>query len=236
MMHLSLLRLPRRSPRWQFLQAYQLHQLLWSAFPGIPRHSSENRFLYRHDELEREHSVLVQSAVRPDWSALDHEGEGTTAQVREIAPETLATGSELRFFLRANPVVCRIYPEESSGSAAEKKSRHILVGSDRKRMAERLGVDIGTLPSREQQLIDWLTRKGVSGGFSLVATLPGPSRDFLIRKPKDAATGKNGVLTFTGVDFEGILQVTDPSLFATTVGSGIGRGKAFGFGLLSLRN
>ena len=228
MMHLSLLRLPRQSPRWQFLQPYQLHQVLWAAFPGLPRHSSENRFLYRHDEHEKEHSILVQSAVLPDWSGLDNESEGATAQVREIFPEKIEAGTELRFFLRANPVVYR-------RGYADGKERHILVGSDRAQMAERRGVDISTVPSREKQLIDWLTRKAETGGFSLVATLPGASRDYIIRKPKSTVTGKQAPMTFTGIDFEGILTVTDTALFTATLAGGIGRGKGFGFGLLSVR-
>jgi hypothetical protein len=36
------------------------------------------------------------------------------------------------------------------------------------------------------------------------------------------------------VRFDGVLVVTDPALFRETVANGIGSGKAFGFGLLSL--
>jgi CRISPR system Cascade subunit CasE len=36
------------------------------------------------------------------------------------------------------------------------------------------------------------------------------------------------------VDFEGILEVTDPEEFAAAVTAGIGPAKAFGFGLLSV--
>ena len=41
-------------------------------------------------------------------------------------------------------------------------------------------------------------------------------------------------LTFEGVTFEGVLEVTDPERFAATVRSGIGPAKAYGYGLLSL--
>jgi CRISPR system Cascade subunit CasE len=39
---------------------------------------------------------------------------------------------------------------------------------------------------------------------------------------------------FLAVRFEGVLAVTDPEVFRATVAAGIGSGKAFGFGLLSV--
>ena len=42
-------------------------------------------------------------------------------------------------------------------------------------------------------------------------------------------------LQFTTVDFSGQLAVTDPLAFVAALGSGIGRAKAFGCGLLLIR-
>ena len=39
---------------------------------------------------------------------------------------------------------------------------------------------------------------------------------------------------FVAVRFEGVLEVTDPTAFCKTVENGIGSGKGFGFGLLSV--
>jgi CRISPR system Cascade subunit CasE len=41
-------------------------------------------------------------------------------------------------------------------------------------------------------------------------------------------------MTFGSVLFEGVLQVTDPDGFRETLATGIGSGKAYGFGLLSI--
>jgi CRISPR system Cascade subunit CasE len=41
-------------------------------------------------------------------------------------------------------------------------------------------------------------------------------------------------MTFGTVLFEGLLRVTDVERFRTTLASGIGSGKAYGFGLLSI--
>lgn len=47
--------------------------------------------------------------------------------------------------------------------------------------------------------------------------------------------GKRGQLRFSTVDLAGELVVTDAERFATTLASGIGRAKAFGFSLLLVR-
>jgi len=46
--------------------------------------------------------------------------------------------------------------------------------------------------------------------------------------------GLPGMLTFGAILFEGRLRVTDGDLFRTTLQRGIGSGKAYGFGLLSI--
>lgn len=237
MLHLSLLTLPRSSSRWRFLEPYQLHQLLWTAFPGLPRHSREGRFLYRHEENEKAHSVLVQSATAPDWSSVEDEADGTITRVKTFDPAVFSEGTRLRFLLRANPVVRRRgYPD---GSGGDMQSRHIAVGSDRKRMSERLGMKLDEMPSREELLIEWLARKGADGGFAVMACMPGPNHDVELRRPdpekrKDREKQREKPILLTTVEFEGILRVTDPIAFERTLRLGIGRGKGFGLGLLSV--
>src|SRR5690606_27131912 len=104
MLYLSLLTLPRASAAYQFLESYQLHQLLWKAFPGVPRGEHDKRFLYRHEENNLAHLVLLQSVLPPDWTFLDHDSAGAQAQVKSFDPRLLQPGARLRFFLRANPV------------------------------------------------------------------------------------------------------------------------------------
>jgi CRISPR system Cascade subunit CasE len=229
MLHLSLLTLPRTSMRWRFLQPYELHQVLWKGFPDLPRHTSEDRFLYRHDERDETHSILVQSVTAPNWSFLDNESEGTIALVKRSDPASIEISTRLHFMLRANPVVRR-RGYDGTDNRGHDRRRHIAVGSDRARIAERLGVKKDDLPTREEQLIDWLQRKGNEGGFELQDVITGPNRDHII------STRRGGnPMTFTTVDFEGILTVTNPSTFTHTLRHGIGRGKGFGFGLLSVK-
>lgn len=229
MLHLSLLTLPRSSGRWRFLTSYQIHQMLWKAFSNLQRGDREKRFLYRHDENDDCHSILIQSILPPDWRHVEDEAEGTIARVKTFEPDQIGSGDMLRFFIRANPVAQR-------KGYSDGKSRRVVIGSTLDRVAERLGVPIEDLPSRETLQIKWVKEKGKSGGFDIEERdgapmcMPGPSHDYVLHR----ARGDQKPMTFTAVDFTGLLRVTDPLAFANTLRYGIGRGKAFGFGLLSV--
>lgn len=229
MLHLSLLSLPRTSPRWRRMTPYELHQQLWTAFPGLDRGTTTGRFLYRQEEDEREHSILVQSVTEPDWSGMVDEAAGSTVRVRSFDPTGIAEGTPLRFLLRANPTVDRKYPDG--------KTRRIAVGSDRQQIAEKLGKSLDDVKSRDQMLVDWLARKGAGGGFDIARdendrTLcdVGPNRDIIVRKNRESETR----ITITSIDMTGILTVTDAERFSETVRRGIGRARSFGCGLLSI--
>ena len=72
----------------------------------------------------------------------------------------------------------------------------------------------------------WLDGRAAAAGFALV-------RAELEQRPwRSSKKQLHGV--FPGALFEGALEVTEPALFAQILGTGIGPGKAFGFGLLSL--
>lgn len=228
MLHLSLLTLPRASGRWRFVTSYQLHQALWTAFPDLARGERDKRFLYRHDARDHCHSVLVQSVMQPDWRHVEDEAEGAVARMRTFDAGLIRAGELLRFFLRANPVVQR-------KGYSDGKNRRVVVGSALARIAERLQKRSEDLPARESLQVEWMKDRGSAGGFEIVVEsgqtlcLAGPSQDHVIRRP-----GSDNPMTFTSVDFTGVLRVTEPELFAETLRRGIGKGKAFGFGLLSV--
>ena len=75
----------------------------------------------------------------------------------------------------------------------------------------------------------------MSCGFSLVTSARSGAPDVAIRS-EARAQGKRGgrVLTFKGAIFEGRLEIVDADRFRTALRNGIGPGKAFGFGLLSI--
>ncbi len=234
MLHLSLLTLSGHSSRWMYLQPYHLHQLLWKGFPGVPRNTGKTYFLYRYDQHDAGHNVLVQSVIPPDWSRVDAGNDELVTQVKEFAPDRIPAGTQLNFFVRANPVVRRKGYEDRVDR--KRHGRHIVVGSNRALQAVRMGKELKDVPAREEQLVQWLQQQGAQGGFDIAAdthdrpcVTVGPNHDVMVGREKGSQP-----MTFTTVDFDGILVVRDPTAFAQTVANGIGRGKAFGFGLLSV--
>lgn len=90
--------------------------------------------------------------------------------------------------------------------------------------------------SSDLALERWLTERGTTKGFSLV-------RDERRKRLKFQAEGyrwhalsrKGRSAGFSSVDFEGEIEVTDPTRFIEALFTGIGPAKAFGCGLMMVR-
>jgi CRISPR system Cascade subunit CasE len=92
----------------------------------------------------------------------------------------------------------------------------------------REGKRLSRFGEEDQQA--WLDRKGASGGFRLVTVTM--TREGFQESSKHEDDERR--LCHFAVRFEGVLTVTDPATFVDTIARGIGPGKAFGFGLLSV--
>jgi len=84
------------------------------------------------------------------------------------------------------------------------------------------------LISGEGGQLDWLRRKGEQHGFALLSARVSDAQTFC----SQTAAGQRAQLV--GVRFDGLLCVTDAQALVGAVAHGIGSGKGFGFGLLSL--
>lgn len=96
-----------------------------------------------------------------------------------------------------------------------------------KRLGKSAGKDKGKrvgLYKMEEQ-IEWIGRKADQHGFAIHSVLP-TQQEWRDEGPR--------ALKFLSVQFDGMLQVRDPALFNDAIHQGIGSGKAFGFGLLSV--
>ncbi len=222
-MYLSRLTLNPRTRRVQreLANPYELHRTLLRAFPEqLP---ASERVLFRVDVDERTGvpTVLLQSHTAPDWAWLGEPGAAHyLLQAPESKPFTLTFAPELQlsFRLRANPTIKHSAPGEKQGR------RDPLY--------------------REEEQRAWLERKGAQGGFRIVQLHIAGEGNTYGRQPlpkaeisegeADTAQPKFRKLTLHAVRFEGVLQVTDPDALWRTVQSGLGSGKSFGFGLLSL--
>jgi len=79
----------------------------------------------------------------------------------------------------------------------------------------------------EDHQVSWLEKKGAQHGFQVESSLVTGTevlRAFKRSKP----------VTLRAVTFDGYLKCTDVSLLENAIANGVGRGKAFGMGLLSV--
>ena len=212
-MFLSKLWLDPHHPkvRRDLANVYELHRSLLRAFPNREV-GGPGRVLFRVDlgrGESREPVVLVQSEHRPEWSRL---ASGyRVAPIKSLNGIEFSLGQRLRFQLRANPT---------------KRLRAASVGRDGNAVDPKwIGQRVGLLIESEQEA--WLRRKGEAGGFRLLDVRLVSDGRTLARKDKST-------LTMADVNFEGSLEVTDPASFFNTWQAGLGSGKAFGFGMLSL--
>lgn len=210
-----------------------LHQQVLAAFPtGVASEAPRQSLgvLFRLDRTREGALVLlVQSTSKPDWAHLRRDGwlvddvDGFTDNpgLKEWDPGTVAAGQPLRFRLRANPT--KKVDTKTGADGKKRNGRRVVLTSE----AERLG---------------WLERKATQHGFRVLETRQSnPGTKELLDVSEGRVTGNRPqaaegqrTLTFGSVLFEGRLEVVDATLFRQALEAGIGSGKAFGFGLLSI--
>jgi CRISPR system Cascade subunit CasE len=209
-MYLSCLEIDTSGVRGRtwFGNPYRMHQRLLMAFDD----GAVERLLFRLEERREPPRVIVQSTACPDWERAfaDHPVlAGTPAPPKELALQ-LAVGQHLRFLLFANPT--------------RRSKQHVVARADGRTIGKRVGLE------REAEQRQWLERKGETGGFRLLDFEVRPRGQAVFRRGQS----RPGTQTHLGVEFEGVLEVVDADRFRETLAQGIGSGKAFGFGLLSI--
>lgn len=216
-MYLTRLRLDPASPAVQrdLRDPQELHRTVMSAFPNQEEAGVEARaffsVLHRLEFDRRTGQVLlyVQSKAAPDWSSLPSGYDLAEAGVKPVGGlyDRIGVGQVLRFRLRANPT--RKVDTKSGPDGVRRNGRRVPLN----------GV--------EAQVV-WLARKAEQHGFTLVqATVAATGTT---ERVHSYTTGR----TFQGVLYEGRLVVRDPERFREALAGGVGPGKAFGFGLLTV--
>ncbi len=214
--------------------------------------------LFRVEQpIEGMATLLVQSQIRPSWVF-------ETDAVREVRTGSLDTletrivdGAMFRFRLRANPTR-RVHERATRGpdlremdSKGAWRDVEEIPPEQRTGLRRRIAADTGRPGQRvelrrEEDRIAWLERRGrEQDGFEIVSVrldvgLDSHERDALAVRADPAGrihglAGKTDQrLTFATALFDGQLRVTNREAFANAWRSGIGPGKAFGCGLISI--
>ncbi len=194
--------------------AYSDHRMVWAFFPGP---GERREFLFRRLEQRERPAFLVVAPFEPVPP-----GPAWHVEVKPYDP-AVAEGDVLAFSLRANPVVRR---RDGNG----RQVRHDVV-MDAKARARDGGSEAPPRPRLIQQAGSaWLAARAPQLGFEL---LPGALRCEGYRQHRLRRRGRT--VTFSSLDMEGLLRVTDPGRFRQALFRGIGPSKAFGCGLLLVR-
>ena len=208
-------------------------------------------FLFRIDPGPTGRAViLVQSAVKPDWDYAFHNAGYLLTAPAEVKPldPSFTAGQRLRFRLVANPTKKIDTIRQEARQRCTKEELRQIEGRNGRRVpvpsAEELSTWRQKNPNGDERafisvrLIDWIERKAEPSGFSLenVTVQPGYSyfkkpdtQEEQPRKQQRKDPGRR-----RSARYDGVLVVTDPARFRGTLIRGIGSGKAFGFGLLSV--
>ncbi len=192
------------------------HHLVWSLFADG---SGETRdFLWR--EMERRGAYMILSTRLP----VDRHGLFEIDEPKAFTP-ALALGDRLRFSLRANPVVRRRAPSRS------RSARHDVVMDALSSLSADQRAEKRVQAVRERGLA-WLDAQAAKAGF-------------LVRPPDVAIDGYRqhriprndaaATMSFSSLDFQGVLEVSEPEAFLAAIRRGFGAAKAYGCGLMLIR-
>lgn len=240
-MYLSRLILdPRtRDVQRDLADCQRLHRRIMSLFPDLRREGEARAHLgvlYRLDaHIRTGYTLLVQSRLRPDFDRLprgyllETAGDPPNPETKLVEQlyAHLRPGMVLRFRLRANPT----------------KKIDSWQGREGYRPNGRR-VDL----RRQDDQIAWIQRKAHQHGFRILEVALRPDTVVLVPRPpsvdprpgarvtgwQEKPGGSARKLTFAAVVYEGMLEITDAEAFRQALAAGIGPGKAYGFGLLSI--
>ena len=195
---------------------YKMHQLLACGF-GDKAELQAARLLFRFDVEGNSGFLYAQSKIKPDWSRIEEHLPGfildteSTPEFSVIGPKPLSllgveNGAILRFRLLARPTM-RI---------GDKKNPEF---------GRRVSLDF------EEKQREWLEDKAEFHGFKIERCT---ITDRLWHDSRLGEVHRGMPKMLKGIQFDGILSVTESAEFYLAIASGIGTQKSYGFGLLSV--
>ena len=147
---------------------------------------------------------------------------GTASIASKVMPERFGNGQRLGFRVRVRPVV----RTDRGGDRSAVRERDAYLHAIGGQPAE-------AWPDRGIVYRDWLAGHLAHGGGAVeTLLLEAVRRTDVMRRGQD-----RGLRSFNGPDVtaSGVLRVSDPAAFSALLERGVGRHRAFGFGMLLLR-
>ena len=189
----------------------------YSDFPAAANvddaHHADTRCLWRLDPGRVHHTLYIVSSCVPDTALLIEQFGIAVSDVNTCEYEPflvkIRQGQEWQFRLKANPT--RSIPSKT-----------------REQRGKRTGI------VREQDQLSWFIEHGRKSGFHIpINRLDVP--EVRVQGSGTVSFARHSLtVTLASAVFEGYLVVDDPEALRNALVQGIGRGKGYGFGLLTL--
>lgn len=217
-----LLNPQRREARKLIASPQAMHAAIEAAFPPDVQASPDSRVLWRLDVQGNAYTLYIQSPEEPDLRHLQESSgwesrPGETAHLGKLLAK-LENGQSWGFRYTGNPVKSLPVEDGKRGKVVP----HVTA---------------------EQQL-GWLLHKSTQWGFTietdqetgtpLVNVTSRNDQRFSRRNPHE--DGKRRDITLRKAQFDGVLTITDAELFKNSMLNGMGKGKAYGCGLITLKS
>jgi len=195
---------------------------------GLARQPVDERVLWRLELQPHRGELLVLTETRPSWEHVIEQAGWTVAEEPQAMTVPydgllgrLVSGAEFAFRLRANPTSSRRHPDSLTPSqAARAQGRRGVV------------VPHTTAAAQTQWLLDHLP----SWGFSAVELADGNPAVGVTGRERLAFSRERGAprVILQTATYDGRLRVDDVELARTSLMQGVGRGRAYGCGLITL--
>lgn len=185
---------------------YEMHRFVYGILKPV---AGEDRVLYRTEVLPDRSglptlSVLIQHSSR--LSPILDAGDQRFASIEHKRVSIEISPGTYRFRLRANPV--KAVPHDKPGVRGKRRG----LSSDDERKS-------------------WLFERFADHGMNIqrLECVPEPFVEF----SKNGSRGR-GKIAIAGVMYNGIVRIQNPERTAVILENGVGRARAFGYGLVSL--
>lgn len=187
--------------------AAAIHSHIENSFPEEKNRGERTRKLWRIDPIDGVHYLLIVSDSIPDPRALESLAEAGSVETKDYEPflDRLQDGTRARFRVKLNPV---------------------MASREGKKTGERGRI----VPVADDDQLDYFLTRAEANGFSVEADQCAVVErgTELFRK-----AGQRDLHLKKAV-YEGLLTVTDAPRFRRLLTEGMGKKKAYGFGLMTV--
>lgn len=191
---------------------------------GIPTQPVTERILWRVEpDPSHRAELLVLSQTRPSWEALIEQAgwpnaDQPQARTADLQPllDTIHLGRSFRLRVRVNPVVCTKAPPPSDPGRTRTRGHPVPV------------------KSQDQPL--WILDRLPGWGYQPTANSIGQPELVQLERASIRFTRRPATppVTLAAATFDARVTIADPAAATQSIMKGVGRARAYGFGLITL--